>query len=92
MASGLEALHQLGEVHGAGHSKPRSGSPATLCGLAPPLPPCKLLVTLLLMCVTAVCIPVFGRSEERVSSSAEIGFGGGGIRKDYMAEVTSEMF
>lgn len=36
---GLETLPQLREACAAGVSNPGSGSPATLCGLAPPLSP-----------------------------------------------------
>lgn len=88
-----DGLFQRGQVHGAGASKPRLGSPGMLCGLAPPLSPCELLVTLLLMCVTTVCILRFGRSEKVVSTSTECGAGGGAdSRRDHMKEKACERF
>lgn len=74
-ASNPGALNQLGEVCGAGVSKPGSGSPAALCGLAPPLSPCNLLATLLLMGSAPWVHLVFRRSEKEASISAEGGAG-----------------
>lgn len=66
----------------------RWGSPATLWGLAFPLTPCKSLLTFLLMHAVLLVYPSIGRSEEGMPTFAE----GGGIRQDYLEEVTSEMF
>lgn len=90
-ASNPGALHQLGEVCGSGVSKPVSGSPAAL-GLAPPLSPCNLLATLLLMGSAPWVHLVFRGSEKEASISVEGGVEKGAVRQVDMEEIPSGMF
>lgn len=73
MASGLQALHQLGEVYGAGVSKPSQDArlPSVV---APPLPPYRLQVTSDL-CATLLAYSSVCEVRGAVPTSAECGSG-----------------